>query len=51
MPPGTAGVSSAKLKLSDAPGRAVVGEFNGERIVGRAWPAANNELVYLELTY
>jgi len=51
VPPGTAGVSSAKLKLSDAPGRAVVGEFNGERIVGRAWPAANNELVYLELTY
>ena len=50
VPPGTAGVSSSKLKLSDAPGRAVVGEFNGERIVGRAWPAANNELVYLELT-
>ena len=51
VPPGTAGVSSAKLKLSDSPGRAVVGEFNGERIVGRAWPAANNELVTLELTY
>ncbi len=51
VPPGTPGVSSSKLKLSDAPGRAVVGEFNGERIVGRAWPAANNELVYLELTY
>jgi triacylglycerol lipase len=51
VPPGTAGVSSSKLKLIDAPGRAVVGEFNGERIVGRAWPAANNELVYLELTY
>jgi triacylglycerol lipase len=51
VPPGTAGVSSSKLKLTDAPGRAVVGEFNGERIVGRAWPAANNELVFLELTY
>ena len=51
VPPGTAGVSSSKLKLSEAPGRAVVSEFNGERIVGRAWPAANNELVYLELTY
>ena len=51
VPPGTAGVSSSKLKLTDAPGRAVVGEFNGERIVGRAWPAANNELVVLELTY
>jgi hypothetical protein len=51
VPPGTAGVSSSKLKPTDAPGRAVVGEFNGERIVGRAWPAANNELVVLELTY
>ena len=51
VPPGTAGVSSSKLKLTDAPGRTVVGEFNGERIVGRAWPAADNELVYLELTY
>ena len=50
VPPGTAGVSSAKLKLSDSPGRAVVGEFNGEHIVGRAWPAANNEVVLLELT-
>jgi triacylglycerol lipase len=51
VPPGTAGVSSSKLKLTDAPGRAVVAEFNGERLVGRAWPAANNELVFLELTY
>lgn len=51
VPTGTAGVSSSKLKLTEGAGRAVVGEFNGERIVGRAWPAANNELVYLELTY
>ena len=34
-----------------ATGRAVVGVFNGERIVGRAWPTANNELTLLELTY
>jgi triacylglycerol lipase len=27
----------------------VVGEFNGERIVGRAWPAAENRVVLLEL--
>ena len=27
-----------RLKLADGAGRAVVGEFNGERIVGRAWP-------------
>ena len=49
--PGTAGVSSSKLKLTEGAGRAVVSQFNDERIVGRAWPAANNELVYLELTY
>lgn len=50
VPPGTAGVSASKLKLGDATGRAVAGEFNGERIVGRVWPAANNELSVLELT-
>jgi triacylglycerol lipase len=49
--PGTAGVSASKLKLGEATGRAIVGEFNGERIVGRVWPAANNELSVLELTY
>ena len=50
VPPGTAGVAASKLKLTEGAGRAVVGEFNGERLVGRAWPAANNELVLLELT-
>jgi pimeloyl-ACP methyl ester carboxylesterase len=50
VPQGTAGVSSSKLKLADGAGRAVAGEFNGERIVGRVWPAANNEVVLLELT-
>ncbi len=51
IPQGTPGVSSAKLKVTDAVGRAVSGEFNGERIVGRAWPAAENHVVLLELTY
>ena len=50
VPQGTAGVSNSKLKLTGGAGRAVAGEFNGERIVGRAWPAANNEVVLLELT-
>jgi triacylglycerol lipase len=52
-PPGAlpgAGVASSKLKLPAQP-RAVVAEFNGERVVGRTWPAANNELSILELTY
>jgi hypothetical protein len=48
--PGVPVTSTAKLKLLDAPGRAVEGEFNGERIVGRAWPAADNHIVFLELT-
>jgi hypothetical protein len=47
--PGVAGVAAARLRLADTPGRAVAGEFNGERIVGRAWPAAEGHLVYLEL--
>ena len=36
--PGVAGVSTARQKVTDTVGRPVVGEFNGERIVGRAWP-------------
>jgi hypothetical protein len=51
VPQGVAGVATSKLKLTDGAGRAVLAEFNGERIAGRAWPAANNELVYLELMY
>jgi len=51
IPPGVAGVSTAKLKVSDDAMRPVAGEFNGERIVGRAWPVADNQLVLLELHY
>ncbi len=49
--PGVAGVAASKLKLTEAAARAVVGEFNGERIVGRVWPAGNNEISVLELTH
>jgi len=51
VPPGVAGVSSAKLKVLDAANRTVAGEFNGERVVGKAWPAADNHVVFLELHY
>ena len=51
VPAGVAGVSSATVRLTDGVGRAVAGAFNGERIVGRAWPVAGNELTLLELTY
>ena len=40
-----------RLKLDEATPRPVAAEFNGERIVGRLWPAANNDVVVLELTY
>ena len=51
IPTGVAGVSSTKLKLRDGVGRPVVGSFNGERIVGRAWPMTYNHLVFLELQH
>ena len=51
IPAGVAGLSEARIRIADAGGRAVAGEFNGERIVGRAWPTAANHVVLLELTY
>ena len=51
VPPKGSGVSSSKIKLpSDAP-RAVASEFNGERVTGQAWPAAQGDVSVLELTY
>lgn len=52
-PPGAlpgAGVASSKIKLPAAQPRPVVAEFNGERVVGRAWPAAEGHVSLLELT-
>jgi triacylglycerol lipase len=51
VPPMGAGVSSSKLKLGQPGVRAVTAEFNGERISGQTWPAAENHVVVLELTY
>jgi triacylglycerol lipase len=31
--------------------RAISAEFNGERVTGQTWPAAENRVVILELTY
>lgn len=50
IPSGVAGVASARLRLAESVSRAVVGSFNDERIVGRSWPAADNEVTVLELT-
>ncbi len=52
-PPGAllgAGVATSRIKPTGL-SRAVVGEFNGERVVGRNWPAAENHVSILELTY
>lgn len=51
IPAGVPGVSVAKLKLNDLADRAVAGQFNGERIVGRAWRAADHHVVILELLH
>ncbi len=51
VPPTGAGVSSAKINLSQEGFRPISAEFNGEKITGRTWPAADNHLVVLELTY
>ena len=49
IPTGVAGVATARIKLPVAQARAVVAEFNGERITGRTWPAVDNHVVLLEL--
>lgn len=52
VPPRGSGVSSSRLRLPTAePQRSVVGEFNGERIAGLTWPAAQDHVTVLELTY
>jgi hypothetical protein len=51
VPPTGAGVSSAKIRLMENGVRAISAAFNGEKITGRTWPAADNHLVVLELTY
>jgi len=44
--------ASSTLRLPAAEiGRPVVGLFNEERIVARAWPAAENRIAVAELTY
>ena len=51
VPPTGAGVSSAKINLSQDGVRPISAEFNGEKITGRTWPMAKGHLVVLELTY
>ncbi|MBR1223442.1 MULTISPECIES: hydrolase [unclassified Bradyrhizobium] len=46
----TDSVTTLRLPVEEA-GRAVVALFNQERIVARAWPAAENRIAVAELTY
>ena len=41
----------AKLDLASADPRPIVAEFNEERIVARPWPAKDNHVTLIELTY
>jgi len=50
IPAGVAGVSTARVRFPDAAPRSVPARFNGERIVGRSWPTADNHVVLIELT-
>jgi len=51
VPPAGAGVASSKLLLSESAVRAISAEFNGEHVTGRTWPAKDNHVVLLEMTY
>jgi triacylglycerol lipase len=51
VPPAGAGVASSKIVLTQPGLRSIVAEFNGERLAGQAWPAGENRVVTLELTY
>lgn len=45
-----AGVSASRIKPEEVH-RPVMGEFNGEKVIGQTWPTASNEVTVLELTY
>jgi triacylglycerol lipase len=49
LAPGVPGLATSKLKIAEV-GRAVVTEFNRERIVARSWPLSENRLVFVEFT-
>ena len=51
VPPKGSGVSTSKIKLATDAQRAITGEFNGERVTGQTWPAAQGHMTLLELTY
>ena len=46
-----AGNSNVRLRLSDTDQRSISAEFNGEKLIGQTWPAAQGRTTVLELTY
>ncbi|MEO5737874.1 MAG: alpha/beta fold hydrolase [Variovorax sp.] len=51
VPPKGSGMSTSKIKLASDAQRAITGEFNGARVTGQTWPAAQGHMALLELTY
>ncbi len=49
--PGVPGLSLSRIRINEEKQRAVVAEFNGERIVVRTWPAQDNHAVIAEFHY
>jgi hypothetical protein len=47
----SAGNSNVRLRLSDTIQRSISAEFNGEKLIGLTWPAAQGHTSVLELTY
>ena len=47
--PAGAGVATAKVKPAGGV-RSIAAEFNGERVVGQTWPAAQGHVVMLEIS-
>jgi hypothetical protein len=50
VPTGVPASWHTALKLAAVENRPIVGEFNEERIVARAWPAKDNHVTVVELT-
>ena len=50
VPHGVPAVWHATLRLAAAENRPIIGEFNEERIVARAWPAGDGHMTIMELT-
>lgn len=51
LPVSGAGLAVSKIKYPDVPQRGIKASFNGENLVGRAWPAGENHVTNLEITH